>query len=270
MTKRDLPIILVLALLAGYIWLRDLSWVSQAADSLPILLTMPVFIWLGSPWKLQIDTAQIPTTGLVFTVISIVTGIVTGWTLLLAIGWTILLWNWLSAKLDPAGQQRVKKLLILPIMAFPWLILDGDAVGWWFRLSGSWAAGQFFTLTGFHVLQEGTSLLVQGLPVDVSAACSGINALQSMLIAGSALAYILVGHHQVYWLNLPLLIVISWVANTLRIIVIALAALAVSPEFAAGLFHEWGGWSLLVLMFLLCWAVLSMEKNLIRQQNVAQ
>lgn len=270
MTTRDSPIILVLALLDAYIWLQDLSWTSDSADALPILLALPTFIWLGKPWNLHPQTMPIPTTGLVLTVTSFVVGIITGWALMLSLGWTILLWTWLSTKLDPEGRQHVKKLLILPLMSFPWLLLDGDTVGWWFRLSGSWVSGQFFSLTGFHALQEGTSLLVQGIPVDVSAACSGINALQSMLIAGSALAYIFVGHHPVYWLNLPLLIVISWVANTLRIIVIALAALTVSPEFAAGLFHDWGGLGVLVLMFLLCWAFFSMEKSLLQKQKPAR
>jgi len=206
---------------------------------------------------------RLTTAGLTLAVAGFTLGILTGWTFPLALGWTALLWSWISVRIVPDERQRINKLLILPFMAFPWLVLDAQTIGWWFRLSGSWAAGKFFSLAGFNALQEGTRLLVQGLPVDVSASCSGLNALQSMLIAGSALAYILLGHNLVYWFNLPLLIVVSWIANTLRIIAIALAALAVSPKFAAGLFHEWGGWLVLIVMFFLCWALFTLQKSIL-------
>ena len=45
---------------------------------------------------------------------------------------------------------------------------------------------------GFNVLHEGTRIIVQGLPVGVGEACSGMNVLQSMLIAGSALAFLFI------------------------------------------------------------------------------
>jgi len=103
--------------------------------------------------------------------------------------------------------------------------------------------------------------MVQGLPVDVSAACSGLNVLQSMLIAGSTVAYIVLGHHPRYWFNIFLLIVFSWLANTIRIVAICIAALTLTPEFAAGLFHLWGGWLVLFLMFFLCWPIFSLQKT---------
>ncbi|TCD48563.1 archaeosortase/exosortase family protein [Chlorobium sp. N1] len=270
MSKRDIPVIMLLALMAAFIWLRDLSWTDQPADSLPILLSLPLFVWLGAPWKLQPGPLRLSSKGLILIMTSLVTGVATGWSLMLAVGWTALLWIWLSARLAPEGRQRVRKLLILPLMAFPWLLLDAHAVGWWFRLSGSWAAGEFFSLIGFNAVHEGTRVLVEGLPIDVSPACSGINALQSMLIAGSSLAYIILGHHPAYWLNLPLLIVISWIANTLRIITITFAALVVSPEFASGVFHGWGGWSVLLLMFGLSWVLFTLQRNTLIEKSARQ
>ncbi|MWV55082.1 exosortase/archaeosortase family protein [Chlorobium phaeovibrioides] len=267
MTARDYPIIAALLILALFIWIHDLSWMMQPADTLPILLAIPCMFWLGSPWKFLPGAFRVPTGGLAVTTGAFIIGIVTGWMFLLAISWTVLLWSWLSIRIEPADRRRIAKLLILPLMAFPWLLLDAQAVGWWFRLSGSWAAGEFFSLTGFHVVQDGTRLLIQGLPVEVTAACSGMHSLQSMLIAGSALAYIILGHHPIYWLNLPLLVVISWIANTVRIVAIALAALAVSPEFAAGLFHEWGGWGVLILMFGLCWAIFTLQRTLLNNKT---
>ena len=40
-----------LALLAGFIWARDSSWTSSTLDTLPIVLALPLFFWLGGPWK---------------------------------------------------------------------------------------------------------------------------------------------------------------------------------------------------------------------------
>jgi exosortase/archaeosortase family protein len=44
----------------------------------------------------------------------------------------------------------------------------------------------------------------------------------------------------------------AWVANTARIFSLGCAGLLFGPDFARGWFHQWGGWLVLCLMFLLC------------------
>jgi exosortase len=162
--------------------------------------------------------------------------------------------------MSPETLPSIKKLLILPLMAFPWVALDADRVGWWFRLSGAWAAAHFFKLLGYDVQQEGTQMIVNKLLISVEAACAGLNTLQSMLIAGTVVCYLILGETNRYWWNLPVLVIMSWVANTARIIFISTAALTISPKFATGEFHVWGGWAVLIVMFCLCWFIFALQK----------
>ena len=82
-----------------------------------------------------------------------------------------------------------------------------------------------------------------------------------MLIAGSMLAFIFLGKQPNYWRNLPALVALAWLANTFRILTLCIAALSAGPEFAQGVFHTWGGWLVLVLMFLLCWPLFAFQRT---------
>lgn len=269
MKRNDYIILLCLFVLAIFIWLRDTSWMSSSDDTLPILIALPVFVWLGWPWQFRDDSTTIPTKPIVIAVILLLAGIALNLTLLLALGWTLLLWSWLATRVAIPSRSHLTKLLILPLMAFPWVTLDAGQIGWWFRLSGAWATAQVFHLLGANVFQEGTELLINKLPVSVEAACAGLNTLQSMLIAGSVVAYVLLGDTNRYWWNLPVLILMAWVANTARIIVLVFSALLVSPAFALGAFHTWGGWLVLILMFALCWLIFALQEPKTTTKNEA-
>ncbi len=269
MSNRDRGMIGLLIILAIFIWSQDLSWLSEAEDTLPILATLPLFVWLGLPWRFRTSASSFSSGGLVTAIFGFLLGGITGSTLLFALGWSALLWSWLAARIEPSDRQNLNRLMILPLMAFPWIALDGQMIGWWFRLSGSRVAGTLFSSLGFNVVQEGTRLLVQGLPIEVTAACSGLNTLQAMIIAGSTVAYITLGNHPAYWLNLMPLLLLSWMANTLRIIAICWAAVTFSPAFAAGFFHQWGGGLVLFLMFSLCLLIFTLERALLNQPKEA-
>ncbi len=245
-----------LAALAGFaalIWGRDRSWGGNSSEVLPILGALPVFFWLGAPWRFTATPFALHTPTLAGAVGLFVVGTITNLTLLLALGWTLATWAWLKLRLEPADRRRVFRLLALLVMAFPWVTLDAGQVGWWFRLSAAWVTEQVYSLLGLVVTREGTFLKVQGLPVSVEAACSGLKALQAMLIAGTMLAYIQLGRNRLYWWSLPLLFVLAWVANTARVLMLTAAALTFGIEFAEGWFHAWGGWFVLMVMFALCW-----------------
>jgi exosortase/archaeosortase family protein len=164
-------------------------------------------------------------------------------------------------RLDPGCRRRVQRLLLLPLLAFPWLALEGASLGWWFRLSGAWTAEHLFGLAGLAVTRVGTHLLVQGLPISVDASCAGLKVLQALLIAGTAVAFLQIGDRPGYSWSLPVLAGLAWLANTLRVLVLSGAALTVSPEFAQGWFHAWGGWFVLMLMFGLSAAVFSVWRR---------
>lgn len=260
MKRADYVFLAILLTLAIFIWVRDLAWVSIADDTLPILVALPLFFWMGMPWAFNEGTLKCSQGGIAASAAFFVLGIAFNLTLLLAIGWTLLLWTWLKARMPSEKLPSLQKLLVLPILAFPWISLDLDRIGWWFRLTGAWVTAQLFHFLGFEVSQEGTNLLINKLPLSVEAACAGLNTLQSMLIAGSILDYIILGQTSLYWINLPVIILMAWVTNTVRIIVISIAALAVNPEFALGAFHTIGGWLVIMLMFGLCWIIFSQQE----------
>lgn len=259
--RSDLPILCALLLLALFIWLRDLAWISTAPDTLPILIALPLFAWIGSPWSWRHDPQPLALRPLLIAALLFFFGAALNSTLTMTIGWTLLFWTWLKARLEPASLPSVRKLLVLPLLAFPWIVLDADRIGWWFRLSGAWVAAHFFSLLGYDVILQGTQLLVDNLPISVEAACAGLNTLQSMLIAGSVVAFLILGDTPLYWWNLPVLVAAAWLANTLRVIMIAWAALEFGRAFAMGPFHEWGGWAIILVMFSLCWLFFALQKN---------
>lgn len=260
MKRSDYVTLFFLLVLAVFVWLRDTSWMTSSDDTLPILVAIPVFIWLGWPWKFEEKLISFNLKQMGIGLVLFLAGIVFNFTLFLALGWVWLLWCWLSNRTDPFTHSSIKKLLILPLMAFPWIALDAGQVGWWFRLSGASVTAKLFTLLGAHVTQEGTQLLINNMPISVEVACAGLNTLQSMLIAGSVVAYVLLGETNRYWWNLPILVIMAWVANTIRIIVLTFAALLVSPEFALGTFHTFGGWLVLMLMFAFCWFIFALQE----------
>lgn len=259
MKLTDMAILFILALLALFIWVRDTSWISTADDTLPILVAIPLFIWIAAPWKFREEPEPISVNLIAISVLLFLIGIGINFTFSLSLGWTILFWAWLKSRVDPEMLPSIKKLLILPVMAFPWVALDAVKIGWWFRLSGAWAASEFFSFFHLDVSREGTTMVVNGLPISVEVACAGLNTLQSMLIAGSIVDFLILGSSVLYWWNLPVLVAISWAANTIRIIFISLAALYISPQFATGEFHTWGGWAILMIMFGICWFILSLQ-----------
>jgi exosortase/archaeosortase family protein len=249
--------------LGAWIWLRDLSWLAQASDTLPILAALPLFVWLGSPWRLREPLPAARGGSLVAAGVLLAAGALGDLTLLMALGWTLLLWIWLSAQIDPARLGAVRRLM-LPPLAFPWIANEGQPLAWWFRLSAAATAQSVFSAAGLHVTRTGTNLLVQGTPIAVAPACAGLGTLQAMLMAGCALAFIYFGRDggPRYWLSLPALLVMSWLANTVRVIAITVVAVSFGPNFAAGTFHALGGLVVVLAMFGVCCAAFTLLRRL--------
>jgi len=253
MKRRDQLWLAGLLLLAAFVWLRDRTWLASPDEVLPLLAAPAVFLWLGAPWHgWRKEASTINYRWLITAAVLFVLGIALEVTLLLALGWTLALWSWLAGKIAPEKTLALRRLLIFPLLAFPWLALDLPSLGWWFRLSAAWSAEHFFQALGLAVTREGTQIVVQNFPVAVTAACAGLKVLQAMLVAGSLMAFVQLGRSRWYWLAVAVLPLVAWLANKLRVVMLSGVALTFGADAATGWFHEWGGWLVLLSMFILC------------------
>ena len=240
---------------AVFIWVHDRTWLTSSDEVLPLLAAPAVFLWLGTPWRgWQKGDAPINFKLLVTALVIFILGLALDVTLLLARAWTLAMWSWLAVNIPPKEVLAMRRLLIFPLLAFPWLALDLPSLGWWFRLSAAWSAEHLFMLLGLTVTREGTQIVVQNFPVDVSAACAGLKVLQAMLVAGGLMAFVQLGRSRWYWPAIFVLPLVAWLANTLRVVMLSTVALTFGADAASGWFHEWGGWLILIVMFGLCGA----------------
>lgn len=261
MTRHDLPILGILAVLGTFIWTRDLRWAGAPEDTLPILAALPVFWWLRQPWHRKPGVRAPLQPGLaLLAAILFVAGIATDSGMLLAAAWTTVLWSWVTAVFaEPAGGPT-RRLLALPLLAFPWLVTEFERIAWWFRLSGAIATERVLAWFNVPVERDGTLLWCNGLGVSVEAACSGVNGLQSILVLGTAIAFLKLGRLPGYWWHLPVLLAAAWLANLIRILSAGLCGAWLEPEVAfdwVGPIHDVAGWFSLCAVFVLCHFVFS-------------
>lgn len=231
------------------LWAHDRSWLAAPDDALPLLTALPLFVWLAGPWRFSDRAFDFDRTTLGLAGVTSLLGFVTGLNLLLAVAWAAAVWAWLSRRLESGTRAGVWRLLPLLVLAFPWLSLDFPSLGWWFRLSAAANAEYFFHLLGFAVHREGTQLLVAHVPFDVTPACSGMKALQAMMVAGTTLSFLQLGGSRSYWFGIMCLPLVAWLANAARVVAIVIASLSLGSEFASGWFHSLAGWLVIAGMF---------------------
>ena len=265
MRKQDYGAIGLLIALAGYIWLRDLSWLDAPDDTLPILAALPLFVWLKRPWTFSSRTEIFEPRLLLAGTFLFAIGALIDSELLLAASWTAFLSSWLAARTTGGIDPSVRRLLVLPLLSFPWISTDFQRLGWWFRLSGAWAAEKVLSWGHFEASRRGTDLMVGGFSLGVEPACSGLNGLEAMLIAGAVMAWMKFRRSPLFWWNAPFLVAAAWGANLCRIVFAARCGVALK----GGLFYDWfgplhllGGWLALCAMFGLCWLLFSLEARL--------
>lgn len=264
----DLLYLLFLAVSGAGIWVRDTAWLSAADETLPILAAIPLFVWLGAPWRFRENSYPLPHRPLVVAALLAAVGIATDLTILLASAWTLSLWTWVKARVG--GEAVIlRRLAILPFMAFPWVALDLAPVGWGFRLSAAWVADQVYGAAGFSVLREGTILQVNSIPIEVAAPCSGMNSLQAILLGGMVLTWMEFGRNRLYWWLVASLPLMAWVANTMRVCSVIATAVVLGPDAARGSLHQIGGWAVVLVVFgawslMLKWIARTFQKATVR------
>lgn len=244
---------------AGFIWLRDLGWISAAEDTVPVLVAIPLCLWMGKPWEWRREPGIVSPWLLISVILLGLGGILTDATLLLAGSWCLLAMAFCRAWLV----HFAPRLLLLALLGFPWIHQSAEAIGWWFRYTGAGVAAGFFRLFGQSVTRDGTFLHINQMPLNVEAACGGLNVLQAMLVAGVVVALRTMPAGMPFWTASLLLLPFAWLANTLRILMIGVSGLVVGPEFAMGWFHTFGGWVVLCLMFLLCQTLLEAARRIL-------
>ena len=270
MKKPDYLMAAALVLLAAFIWLRDLRWWDEAGDSLPILAALPLFVFLRRPWVWRDEPWRLRRAPSFAAAILFPLGIAFDSGLVLAVAWTALLWSWMSGRLEEQPGQHTRQLLILPLLAFPWILTDLERVAWWFRLSGAASSADVLAFAGFSVVREGTFLWANDFAVSVEPACSGVNGLQSMLVAGAAIAYVKLRGSALFWLNLPVLVGAAWLANLLRILTATACGALMTPDAAARWVdpvHSFAGWLAICAGFIVCYFLFSVQENALAERR---
>lgn len=257
MKLSDAVLVAVFAILAAVIWVADRSWLPMASEVAPVVAGLPIAIWMGWPWKLAdkptpLNRAMVVTGVLL---LSVGNGLEVGAVTCMSIGWTLLFYAWLKTRLVSGTMQTAWRLLPMVLMSFPWVSIDlQQPIGWWFQLSGAAVASGFFQLVGVDVTRQGVHMVVGGQPWIIDASCAGMHTLQTMMIGGTAAAFLVLGNSTRYWWSMPLLIVFGWLANSLRIVFLVGVGLAFGRDAAAGWFHNYGGFLVVFLTFLLSWS----------------
>ncbi len=248
MKSSPLITLIALTILGAFIWLRDLSWTVDPSDTLPVLATFPLFLWLTWPWRWKTQPGSIPTGKIVIGLVFSLAGVVAESTLLLVVGWLVFFDIFQKTFLEKFS----RRYLLLLLFGFPWVIQDFPALGWLFRQSGAWAVDILFRVLGYDVTREGTMLYIGNLPLSIEPACAGLNVLQAMLVAGSLVICLTVPSGWRFGLAVASLLPLAWLANTMRIFMLGFVGVHFGSDFAMGWFHKWGGWAVLCVMYLLC------------------
>ncbi|MDP6443791.1 MAG: archaeosortase/exosortase family protein [Pirellulaceae bacterium] len=238
------------------VWTRDDIWISGAAtDTLPVLLGLPLFFWIGGPWEWREHPPRIRGRYIALCALGMVAATMMDLTFIFAASWTLLLWFMIRSYIKEDPLRPLNRLIVIPLLSFPWIILDGQVIGWFFRLSGACVAEVILSAFEHDFARQGTQIFVRDVCVSVGEACSGLNSLQAMLIGGCVMAYAVLGQLRRFWVALPMLVLAAWVANTLRVVLTALVAVRGDAAYVSGSLHEWEGWLMLVIMFGLCAAI---------------
>ena len=145
--------------------------------------------------------------------------------------------------------------LLFWMVPIPAIVLDPIVAG---LQQGSVLAAQWlFLLFRVPVSREGTTLLIPGLEIDVTAECSSIRSSLMLLVTTMVLVHLLLRAPWRKALVVALAIPLSIAKNGLRIFTIGMLGSRVDPSYLTGRLHRQGGivFFLIALaaIFLLLW-----------------
>lgn len=116
--------------------------------------------------------------------------------------------------------------------------------------------GEFaLVVAGVPVLREGNVITLSNITLEVAEACSGIRSLVSLLTLAIIYGYIM---DRRVWARVALALAsipVAIAANGIRVAGTGIAAYYIGPAAADGFFHEFSGWLVFIVAFVLLFAV---------------
>ena len=163
-------------------------------------------------------------------------------------GLVLLAWGWQVAR-------RVIFAFAYLILMVPLPYLLYDAVAFPLRLIAAQIAAWGIRLFGIPVFLEGNVIHLPNLVMNVVDACSGIRSLISLLAVGVILAYLILPTR---WIKVVVVLLVPPVAvltNALRVTAAGVLAHYYGPETLEGVMHDFVGWLVFMLGFIILLAI---------------
>jgi len=135
-------------------------------------------------------------------------------------------------------------LLLASMVPLPVVLYNSIAVP--LQLLASEGAAQIAQSMGVSVFRDGNVIQLAGITLGVAEACSGLNALSSLVVGSLLLGYLFCSH----WAARTLLILAS-VPLAIGVNVLRVAGTAIladyNQDFALGFYHTFSGWLIFVV-----------------------
>ncbi len=157
------------------------------------------------------------------------------------------------------GGWQVLRILAFPIgfllLAIPIPAILFNQIAFPLQLLAS-RFGEFaLVVAGVPVLREGNVITLSNTTLEVAEACSGIRSLVSLLTLAIVYGYVM---DRRTWARVALALAsipVAIAANGIRVAGTGIAAHYIGPAAAEGFFHEFSGWLVFIVAFLLLFAV---------------
>jgi len=134
-------------------------------------------------------------------------------------------------------------VLMFPVPGF---ILTGITLP--LQMVATKLAEHLLDFLGYSVLREGNVLLLPGMTLNVAEACSGLRSIMALTFLGQAYTYLFDSRPWMRAVMGVLVIPIAVVANSLRIVISAIAS-SYNPQWGKGVYHDTTGWGMFVISF---------------------
>lgn len=211
-------------------------------------------------WQLRHVTAQTepspwPRRRLALAAGGLAFGFLAGSWLVVAVGWMHLARSSVTRHFDEPVRRRLRPWWPVLVMAVPWVWADAWWLGWQMRMASATVATVLLTPALPNLAQQGTTLLIDGVRVDVAASCAGLGLLQALLTLGLAAAARLTGSAAKTVAAVPFIVLIATAANIVRVVLLTLVAVGLGPEVASRTLHDVIGYGVLALLAWCGWTL---------------
>jgi exosortase len=171
------------------------------------------------------------------------------------------------------GARRVRVLafpLAFLLLMIPLPAIIFNQIAFPLQLLASRAGEYTLSSVDIPVLREGNVLILANMKLEVAEACSGIRSLVSLLTLGIMFGYFTDRRAWVRTTIALSTIPVAIIANGLRVAGTGIAAHQFGPVAAEGFLHEFSGWLVFIVAFLIMMGLQRVLVRFIPPQSVAQ